>query len=225
MRSIALFPCSYTDEARIIGELSNSLRLRVYTDEMLFSDISEQFGIPVEKLKKILFRRTPIPNRSRLEKDKYIDLVRCSLAARKVLSQDGCIFYGMHTSLLDTESDRALKVLVFDEVEGRVRRAMQQEGFSENAAGDFIIRHDEKVSGWTQYLFNEAAYAPSLYDHVVTYNNSKLLDIITQIIQRFHDFAYPLDPVQRPCDAPIPGMQYINQRINWKEVFQPENRQ
>jgi cytidylate kinase len=224
MRSIALFPCSYTDEARIIGELSNALHLRVYTDEMLFSEISEQFGIPVEKLKKILFRRTPIQNRNRLEKDKYIDLVRCSLAARRVLSRDGCIFYGVHTSLLDTESDRVLKVLVFDEVEGRVQRAMQQEGFSENAARDFIIHHDKKVSAWTQCLFNEDAYAPSLYDLVVTYNNGELLDIITQIMQRFDDFAYSLDPVQRACDASVPGMRYINPRISRQEVFQPENR-
>jgi cytidylate kinase len=224
MRSIALFPCSYTDEARIIGELSNALHLRVYTDEMLFSEISEQFGIPVEKLKKILFSRTPIQNRNRLEKDKYIDLVRCSLAARRVLSRDGCIFYGVHTSLLDTESDRVLKVLVFDEVEGRVQRAMQQEGFSENAARDFIIQHDDKVSAWTQCLFNEDAYTPSLYDLVVTYNNGELLDIITQIMQRFDDFAFSLDPVQRSCDTSGPGMRYINPRISWQEVFQPENR-
>jgi cytidylate kinase len=200
MRSIALFPCSYTDEARIIGELSNALHLRVYTDEMLFSEISEQFGIPVEKLKKILFSRTPIQNRNRLEKDKYIDLVRCSLAARSVLSRDGCIFYGVHTSLLDTESDRVLKVLVFDEVEGRVQRAMQQEGFSENAARDFIIQHDKKVSAWTRYLFNEEAYAPSLYDLVVTYNNKELLDITTQIIKRVHEFEYfPLIGVRAYC--------------------------
>jgi cytidylate kinase len=191
---------------------------------MLFSDISEQFGIPVEKLKKILFRRTPIPNRSRLEKDKYIDLVRCSLAARKVLSQDGCIFYGMHTSLLDTESDRALKVLVFDKVEGRVRRAMQQEGFSENAARDFIIQHDKKVSGWTQYLFHEEAYEPSLYDLVVTYNNKELLNIITQIIQSVHEFDYSLGPVRQPYNHPASGPGYINPRIGWKEIFQPATR-
>jgi cytidylate kinase len=191
---------------------------------MLFSDISEQFGIPVEKLKKILFRRTPIQNRSKLEKDKYIDLVRCSLEARRALSQDGCIFYGVHTSLLDAESDRVLKVLVFDEQEGRVQRVMQQEGFSEDAARDFIIQYDKKVAGWTQYLFNEEAYARSLYDLVVTYNSRKLLDIITQIIQRFHDFDVSRKPVLQLCDSPVPGMQYINRRISWKEVFQPENR-
>ena len=39
MRSIALFPCSYTDGAGIIGELSATLFLQVYTDEMLFADI------------------------------------------------------------------------------------------------------------------------------------------------------------------------------------------
>jgi hypothetical protein len=54
MRSLALFPCSHTDGAGIIGELSNSLNLRVYTDAMLFADISEQFGVRVEKLQETL---------------------------------------------------------------------------------------------------------------------------------------------------------------------------
>lgn len=204
MQSIALFPCLYTDEAGIIGELANALHLRVYTDEMLFSEISEQFGIPVEQLKKILYLMTPEQNRYNLEKDKYIDLVRCSLEARRTLSPGGYIFYGLHTSLLDTVSDRVMKVLVVDEEESRVQRAMEQEGFSEDAAVDIILQHDEKVSRWTQYLFNEEAYAPSLHNLVISFKNKTLLNITAQIIQKFHDFHYSLEPAQHSSDLHLP---------------------
>ncbi len=204
MQSIALFPCLYTDEAGIIGELANSLHLRVYTDEMLFSESSEQFGISVEQLKKILYGITPELNRCNLEKDKYIDLIRCSLEARRTLSPGRYIYYGLHTSLLDAKHERVMKVLVIDEEESRVQRAMQQEGFSEGAARDTILQHDEKVSGWTQYLFNKKADSPSLHDLVISIKNRRLLDITTLIIQSYYAFEYSLDPVQRTSDLHVP---------------------
>ncbi len=224
MRSIALFPCSYTDEARIIGELSNSLHLRVYSDEMLFSDISEQFGIPVEKLKKILYKRTPDHNRSRLEKIKYINLLKCSLQARKRQSHSGCIFYGLHTSLFDTKNDRVLKVLVFDELEGRVRRAMQQEGFSEEAARNFIIQHDNKAAEWTRFLFHAEPYARSLYHYVITYRNKSLFDIVSGILHRFHEVDYSRMPHRLPSYAPAVEIHSIDNRIGRLEYSQPDHR-
>ncbi len=226
MRSIALFPCSYTDEARVIGELSNALHLRVYTDEMLFSDISEQFGIPVEKLKKILYRKTPNQSRSRLEKIKYINVVKCSLQARKTQFPDGCIFYGLHTSLFDTKSDRVLKALIFDELDGRIQRAMLQEGFSEEAARDLIIQHDKKVSAWTQFLFHAEPYAQSLYDFVISYKNKPLLEIVSGILHRFHEFDSSSLPGRGPLpsSSPAPGIGSTNNRISWIEYLQPDQR-
>ncbi|MGB3222989.1 MAG: cytidylate kinase family protein, partial [Desulforhopalus sp.] len=167
MQSIALFPCSYTDEAGIIGELSNSLHLRVYTDEMLFYDVSQQFGIQIDKLKRILFSLPMELNRYKLKKEQYVNLLKCTLEARRRLTPGRCIFYGLHTSLLDQKNDRVLKVLVFDDEKGRVRRAMQQERFNEATARDYIRRHDKKVTEWTQLLFNKNPYSQSLYNLVI----------------------------------------------------------
>jgi cytidylate kinase len=206
MQSLALFPCSYTDEAGLIGELSNALQLRVYTDEMLFSDISDQFGIHVEKVKKILFRTSPELNRYKLKKEKYINLLRCSLEARRKLSPGGCIFYGVHTSILDTEGDQVFKVLVVDDEQGRVRRAMQQDGLSEDAAREYIRRHDEKVSKWTQFLFNEEAYAHSLHDLVISWKNNCFLNILGQITERFQRVRISFHPGQRSYAPPLSPM-------------------
>ncbi|MGB3210635.1 MAG: cytidylate kinase family protein [Desulforhopalus sp.] len=219
MQSIALFPCSYTNEARIIGELSNSLHLRVYTDDMLFSDILEQFGIPVEQLKRILYGVTPEPKRTRLEKEKHIHLAICSLEARRSAAPGGFIYYGLHTSLLNAESHRVLKVLVFDEEQGRIQRAMEQEGFSQDVARDYIKQHDQKVSGWTQFLFNEEAYAQSLHDLLISCKNKNLLDITTQIIRRFHDFKRCVSQTRKVCTLPVSDLRLSECKRNWLELF------
>lgn len=187
MQSIALFPCSYTDEAGIIGELSNSLHLRVYTDEMLFSDVSQQFGIQIDKLKRILFSLSMELNRYKIKKEQYVNLLKCTLEARRRLTPGGCIFYGLHTSLLDPENDRVLKVLVFDDEKGRARRAMQQERFNEATARDYIRRHDKKVTEWTQLLFNKNPYSQSLYNLVILWKNNNLVNITTHIVKQFRN--------------------------------------
>lgn len=186
MRSIALFPCSYTDGAGIIGELSATLFLQVYTDEMLFADISKRFGVPVHDLKKTIFGRGPEQDGLHSAKGKYITFARLLLDAPAMIHSGRRMFYGLHTALLGPACERILKVLVFDNEERRVRRAMRQEGCREAAAREFVRRHDEKVSRWTRCLFGKDAYDRSLYDLVLSYDdNNDLLDITARIAEKY----------------------------------------
>lgn len=196
MRSIALFPCSYTDGAGIIGELSAALRLQVYTDEMLFADISKRFGVPVDALKKTIFARESEPDRQPSDKGKYITFARLLLAAPAMVHSGRRMFYGLHTALLDTVGERILRVLVFDSEERRMRRAMRQEGCREAAAREYIRRHDEKVSRWTRHLFGKDAYDRSLYDLFISFDNNGLLDITGQIAQHYKAANNPSKPFQ-----------------------------
>ncbi len=189
MWSIALFPCSYTNGATVIGELISSLRLPVYTDDMLLAEVSEQFGIPVERLTKIIFSRLPALNRYLLKKEKYINCLKCSLGAQLMGNPKGRIHYGLHTSLLDSEYDQVVKVLMFDSEDRRVKRAMQQEGFTEKKARLQIQKDDEKVSDWTNFLFHKQAYDRSLYDVVIDLKNRHVLDIAAEIIASFRAAA------------------------------------
>lgn len=213
MWSLALFPCSYTDGARIIGELSNSLRLPVYTDAMLFSDISEQFGVPVEKITEVIYEKQPLLRRHILRKKKYINLLRFSLDARRMLHPGRCLFYGLHTSLFDHHADRVLKVLIFDNKNSRTRRAVKQEGFTKENAWKYIADYDEHVSGWTQFLFHKHAYERSLYDAVIDFGTKDFLDVTRQVVSLNRDFAgyrTPLHADRRPvirsrgpCQQPV----------------------
>lgn len=203
MLSIAIFPCSHTNGASIVGELINSLHQSVYTDEMLFSDVSEQFGIPVEKVKKVICGQLPATHRHMLKKKKYINCLRCTLEAQTMYSHNSLLHYGLHTSLLDFKKERILKVLVFDDEENRVKRAMQQEGFTEKVARDHVQRHDQKVFDWTSFLFHRQAYDRSLYDLMISLKDKNLLDITSDIIVQFQDIKSSQSPFQAYATLPV----------------------
>jgi two-component system, OmpR family, response regulator CpxR len=187
MRSIALFPCSYTDGAMIIGELATALRLKVYTDEMLFADISERFGVPKKTLRRMIFGTAQARNGNLFEKEIFVDLARRTLAAQRKLLSGRRMFFGLHTALLDPQLARVLKVLVFDEEERRVKRAMRQEGFSRIVAGEVVRQHDQKASALTQFLFHKDAYDRSLHDVVIPCGSKNPLEVTRQIIQHYND--------------------------------------
>lgn len=184
MRSIALFPCSYTDGALLVGELATTLRLHIYTDEMLFADISRRFRIPEKTLRRMIFGSARQPDGNPFEKEIFVDLAKRTLAGQRRLFSGRRMFFGLHTSLLDAHLARVIKVLVVDEEERRVQRAMRQEGFSPVAAREVVRRYDRKASAWTRFLFAREPYDPSLYDVVVSGSG---MELIRQIVQHYED--------------------------------------
>jgi hypothetical protein len=171
----------------IIGELSTALRLKVYTDEMLFADISERFGVPKKTLRRMIFGTARTVNGNTFEKEIFVDLARRSLAAQRRLYSGRRMFYGLHTSLLAPPVFRVLKVLVRDDEENRVRRAMRQEGVAKPLAAAFVRQHDQMASEWTQFLFRKEAYDRSLYDVVLPCGNKDALEVTGQIVQHYQD--------------------------------------
>ncbi len=187
MRSIALFPCSYTDGAMMVGELATALRLKIYTDEMLFTDIAEKFRVPKKTLRRMIFGRAQVRDDNPFEKEIFIDLARRTLAAQRKHFSGRRMYFGLHTVLLDPQLARVLKVLVHDEEEPRIQRAMRQEGFSSVAAREIIRQHDRKASTLTQFLFHKDAYDPTLHDVVISRGIKDVLLIIRQIMQHYND--------------------------------------
>ena len=184
MRSIALFPCSYTDGALLVGELATALRLKIYTDEMLFADIAKRFRIAEKTLRRMIFGSARQPNGNPFEKEIFVDLAKRTLAGQRRLFSGRRMFFGLHTSLLDPHLARVIKVLVVDDEERRMARAMRQEGFSPTVAREVVRQHDRKASSWTRFLHGKEAYDPSLYDVVVRGSG---MELIRQIVQHYED--------------------------------------
>jgi hypothetical protein len=109
MRSIALFLCSHTDGTLLVGELANVLHLKVYTDEMLLHDINQRFGVSLPVLRKLLQGAV---SEGELDRAAFITMARQCLVTRMHRKLGRCLYYGLHTYLLDVDTFRVLRVLV-----------------------------------------------------------------------------------------------------------------
>jgi two-component system, OmpR family, response regulator CpxR len=187
MRSIALFRCSYTDGAMIVGELATALRLKVYTDEMLLADIYERFGVPKKTLRRMAFGTAGARSGNPFEKEIFVDLARRTLAAQRKLFSGRRLFFGLHTALLDGQLARVIKVLVYDDEERRIKRAMRQEGFTRIVAREVVRQYDLKASSLTQFLFQKDSYDSSLHDVVIRHGTKDPLQVTREIVQHYND--------------------------------------
>lgn len=184
MSSIALFPCTFTGGAGIIGELSINLDLRVYTDANLFSDTVDTFGGTTDKLKKLMYSKTSVFNQFTLEKETAASMFRTVLSER--LQEHGhYLFYGLHTSLIPAEVTEVLRVLVVDKKKPRAARG-EKDGLSPREIKRRIKSHDVSAFAWTDFLFGKEAYDPSLYDLVLPVEGRDHRTITEDILKFFH---------------------------------------
>jgi CheY-like chemotaxis protein len=184
MSSIALFPCVPTLESGIIGELSSTLTLKVYTDENLLRETADKFGGNPERLRKMLFSKTSVFNQFTLEREKSINMFRL-LLAEKLSSDEEYLFYGFLTSLISPQITEVLRVLVVDKKERRIERSME-EGLSKKEAQKSVRSHDVSAYSWTDFLFQKEAYDSTLYDLVVPVENLNHRQITKEILGYFH---------------------------------------
>ncbi len=184
MSSIALFPCLSTLDSGIIGELSSTLTLKVYTDENLFGDTVAQIGGDPERLKKMMYNRTSVFNQFTLEKEKAVNTFRMVLA-EKLTTPEQYLFHGFLTSLIPAEVTEVLRVLVVDKKEGRIERGIKM-GLSKGEAKKKIRNHDISAFSWTDFLFSKEAYDSTLYDLVVPVEAKDHREITKEILSCFH---------------------------------------
>jgi CheY-like chemotaxis protein len=184
MSSIALFPCLPTLESGIIGELSSTLTLKVYTDENLIRETAEKFGGIPERLRKMMYSKTSVFNQFTLEREKSINMFRL-LLAEKLSSTEEYLFYGFLTSLIPSQITEVLRVLVVDKKERRIERSIE-EGLSKKEAQKNVRSHDISAYSWTDFLFQKEAYDSTLYDLVVPVENLNHRQITKEILGYFH---------------------------------------
>jgi CheY-like chemotaxis protein len=184
MSSIALFPCLPTLESGIIGELSSTLTLKVYTDENLLRETAGQFGGNPERLRKMMYSKTSVFNQFTLEREKTINMFRL-LLAEKLSSSQEYLFYGFLTSLIPAQITEVLRVLIVDKKDRRIERDMA-EGLPKKDAQKNIRNHDISAFSWTDFLFQKEAYDSSLYDLVVPVEDLNHRQITKEILGYFH---------------------------------------
>ena len=198
MITLALFPCSFTDGARVIGELSNALVKPVYTDTMVLRDIVAKTGRSQKRLAARLFFEGKMNTRTRKEKDSAISLVR-KILAELIVAPTDWIYFGMFSSLLKFESVHTLHTLIVADEDCRVERAVTHEKISEISALRLIRNHDAKAEAWTQYLFKRQPYDSGLYDTVVHYDCQDLMDVVAWIYMKHEEHICRIEEKEYPA--------------------------
>jgi cytidylate kinase len=193
MISLALFPCVFTDGARVLGEVSALLRLPVYTDDMILREIAENRGRSLKKMKNRLFFGRNIKERRRV-----LSLVKGAVADLLLLPED-YIYYGFFMSLLGSDMNGVLKVLIQADEQCRVLRAMRQEGLRAENARRIIAEHDLRATNWSRFVCGREPYDQELYDSVITYDCQDLIDVTGYIYMLHEEYDFPgrVDEVQR----------------------------
>jgi len=184
MSSIALFPCLSSLDSGIIGELSSTLTLTVYTDENLFGDTAARFGGKPDRLKKLMYNKTSVFNQFTLEKEKAVNTFRLVLA-EKLAAPEQYLFHGFLTSLVPNQVTEVLRVLVVDRRERRIERAIKA-GLTPAEAKKKIRHHDISAFNWTDFLYEKEAYDRTLYDMVVPVESKNHREITKEILGYFH---------------------------------------
>jgi hypothetical protein len=187
MISLTLFPCSFIDNPRIVGELASCLEKPVYCDEMVLAEIQSKTGRSPRKIFSRLF--IPRERTSRTNKEYHIalGLVR-QVLEDLVTSESDYIYYGMFSSLLQLSSAPAYHTLVMAEYSCRLQRAMRQLGIGENVARRLIHQEDSRAARWTEELLGCGPYEFSLYDSVVHYNCQDLMDVVAWIYMHYLEY-------------------------------------
>lgn len=183
MSSIAMFPCMFTGGDEITRQLSEKLNLKVYTDADLIMETASTFGCKEKMLEDMLFTKTSVFNQFTLDKEKTVNMFRLVLT-NKLASEDNFLFYGHHALLIPLEITEVLTTLVAGSKSSRVAKAMS-EGNTEKDAQKEIKKQDTKAYYWTEFLFNEEAFQPSLYDLTIPIENQDSANVVESIISFF----------------------------------------
>lgn len=168
MPSIALFFSTHTFEDEIRKELLTLSGFTPLDDQQIIDDAEKASGIPREKLEKALYQKTSVFNKFTLERELSLAYLKTALAERLKTSKLLLSGYTLH--LIPKGITHILKVLVVDEKDNRINRAVQN-GLHQSDAAKQIRADDVKAYHWTDFLISKEPWDNSLYDIVIPLDN------------------------------------------------------
>ena len=183
MSSIALFNSSFTMESEIREKLAVTSGYVIIQDNDMIEEVSQKFRRERDKVAQALYSHTSVFNKFTLEKERTIFYLKLVMAEH--IKSSNVIFSGFIVHLIPETISDILKVAVFDEKRGRVKRAMA-EGVSEKKATKLIRISDTKAMDWTDFLFSKAMSDSSLYDIVIPVGQNSPEDVVQLIMENYH---------------------------------------
>ncbi len=160
MSVIALFNGCYHVGDNITRRIVNETGYVHITDGDILNEASNRFNIPIKKLIRAMYQSPSIFNKFTHEKERSVSYIQLALAKR--LKEDNIIYTGFAGHLLPKSISHTLKVCLIADID---YRAGLMEGGSKTSKE--VMKNDEGINTWTQYLFRRKPWDSSLYDIVI----------------------------------------------------------
>ncbi len=165
MPIIAITSGKYTNALDIVETLSQELSCKVITDQDIFEETAQLYGIKLATLQRVIDNKQFAFNDFTHTKEKSIACIKKTMA--KIVSEGNCIFHGLLGHLIPAQTSHIMKVLVITDKKTRIQIGISKDGFTENEVLKEISNSDKRAILWTNALFRKKAWDPSLYDIVI----------------------------------------------------------
>jgi cytidylate kinase len=152
-------------------QVAQRLGYRCISREVLV-EAAAQYGVPEPMLSQFL--EQPPTFWERLTQSRRLYLIFIQAAICELAQPGQLVYHGQVGHLLLKGVDHVMKVRLIAPLEQRITAVMAQEGFSREAAIQFIQRVDEERLRRMHYLFNLDWRDPALYDVVLNLEHMSL---------------------------------------------------
>ncbi|MBF0541345.1 MAG: cytidylate kinase-like family protein [Nitrospirae bacterium] len=195
MSIITLTAATYCESDEIISSAAKELNYELVGNEII--DIAaKEFNIPKDKILKAIYKAPASASRVHPDKDKYITSLQLSLI--QLFLKDNIAYYGPGGFVLVQGISHVFKVRIIANLENRINTMMKKDGISSKAAEKSIIKSDNELSKWSEFIFKADISDPNFYDLVINLDQigaPQAIDIIVNAIKskRFQPMTYSVN--------------------------------
>jgi cytidylate kinase len=153
------------EETNISQRVADELKLELFDDRRVQQRVIDM-GLSSDEVKKLDEKAPGLFNRLlRRKPDLYLDLLEA--AVYEIARQGEGIVFGHGAQFLLRDFECALHVRIFSSEPSRIKRVMDEQGVSSEAAAKIIQKNDNERRGFLQFVFHIDWNDPSLYDLVI----------------------------------------------------------
>lgn len=181
MAIIALFSGSYCHADEIADGVARELGYAPINDK-LFQETAQRFDIDSEELHAAFTGGVSFFGKLTNAREKHIAALRFVLA--EMIQTDNVIVRGCAGHLIPRTIAHALRVCLIANHDYRVAQAMRESDLSEKDAGKAVHDNDKQNFACTEFLYEKAAYDPSLYDMLLPMHDRTIAEAVRTICEQ-----------------------------------------
>jgi cytidylate kinase len=158
---------SYSRGRDVAEKVAERLGYECIAREVLL-EAAQQFNVPEVQLLEAVQVSPSALDPLAQRKKKYVATIQAALLRH--VRNDRVVYHGFAGHFFLRSVPHAVKVLIFADMEQRIRIVMERDGKTFGEAAQFLENVDEQRRKWSQSLYGRDPWDPTLYDLVLNIN-------------------------------------------------------